>query len=262
LRQTPSIAVLSLLVCACAPRYNVIALEDEENSSVTETDPANYDNATLRIVRPLSGSFVPYREAAPFEAELLDSEGNPLDFDAIEWTSNSDPSWTPTGLSFDDDTLDVGLHSLTAEVSLPNGDRLAYSAGGILVQSVFAGTYVGTFSADVQYDSFPLGCGGSAVLVIDPYGEVLTGDSDCLVQLGGFDAPLAFVFDVEHDGNGGLSGTTAADLFGWFQLDFETSGEVDLDSESLSLEFAGAPWDGMTLDGSVTADRISLDSGL
>jgi len=145
---------------------------------------------------------------------------------------------------------------------LPNGDRLAYSVGGVLVQSIWAGTYVGTFVANVQYNEFPLGCAGSAILVIDPYGEVLTGSSDCVVSVGGNDMELAFVFDVEHDGEGKLEGNVAADLFGWFQVDFDAFGGIDLPEENLTVEFEGSPFGDMEIDGAVSADRISLDAGL
>ena len=114
----------------------------------------------------------------------------------------------------------------------------------------------------MQYDEFPLGCAGSAILLIDPYGEVLTGDADCVVPFGGNNFELAFIFDVEHDGDGNLDGTVAADLFGWFQFDFDGSGGIDLGDESLTVEFGGSPFGSLSVDGSVSADRISLDSGL
>ena len=246
------------LMSACSPKYNVIDITEEEEP-VAEV---NYDGATLRIIRPQSGSFVPYADVSDFEAELLGADGEPLEFNEVQWSSSADAQWTKTGIAFPDDSLDVGLHNITAQVSLPNGDRLAYSVGGVLVQSVYAGTYVGTFSTNVQYESFPLGCAGSAIMLIGPYGDVLTGDADCLASLGGFDAPLAFQFDVEHDGDGELSGVVAADLFGWFEVDFDAEGAVDLSEETLTLNFGGAPFDSMEVDGSVTADRISLDSGL
>ena len=252
---------LLLALSGCSPKYNVLELDSDTDEE--DTDPeVNYDGATLRIVSPTSGSFVPYSEMSNFEAELLDSEGNPLEFDEITWTSNVDTAWDPMGLAFEDDTLDVGLHDLTAQVSLPNGDRLAYSVGGVLVQSKWAGTYVGTFVADVQYDEFPVGCAGSAILVIDPFGEVLTGNSDCVVSIGGNNLDLSFVFDVEHNGNGELDGTVAADIFGWFQVDFDANGGIDLPEENLEVEFAGNPFGDLTIDGAVAADRISLDAGL
>ena len=73
---------------------------------------------------------------------------------------------TGSGLSFSDDTLGVGTHAITAEVSLPNGDRLSYTNGGILVQSIYAGTYAGLFDSTVTYDTYSLGCAGAATLVV------------------------------------------------------------------------------------------------
>lgn len=250
---------LLFALAGCSPKYNVLELDTDTGTEEPEID---YEGATLRIVSPASGSFVPYQDLSNFEAELLDGDGNPIEFDEVQWTSNVDSAWDPNGLVFEDDTLDVGLHDITAQVNLPNGDRLAYSVGGVLVQSKWAGTYVGTFVADVEYDEFPVGCAGSAILVIDPYGEVLTGNSDCVVSIGGNNLDLSFVFDVEHDGDGGLGGTVAADIFGWFQVDFDANGGIDLPEENLQVEFAGSPFGSLNIDGSVEAARISLDAGL
>ena len=251
---------LGLGLTACSPKYNVLGLDSDTGEDVEEV--IDYSNATLRIVTPKSGSFVPYDELSNFEAELLDKDGIPIEMEGVNWTSSADSAWDPSGLMFEDGSLDVGIHDLTAQVQLPNGDRLAYSVGGVLVQSVWAGTYVGTFSADVQYNEFPLGCAGAALLVIDPYGEVLTGDSDCVVSVGGNALDLSFIFDVEHVGDGVLAGNVAADLFGWFQFDFDAAGDIDLTEENLNLAFEGSPFGDLSIDGRVSADRISLDSGL
>ena len=61
-------AALSLL--ACSPKYNVIGIDT--GSEEEEEEQIDYSNATLRIVSPTSGSFVPYNELSSFEAELLD----------------------------------------------------------------------------------------------------------------------------------------------------------------------------------------------
>jgi hypothetical protein len=242
----------------CSPKYNVLGLDTD----LPEEEVVDYEGATLRIVSPLSGGFVPYGDLSNFEAELLDSAGDPLEFDSVNWSSSKDTAWDPTGLVFEDDTLDVGIHNLTAQVSLPNGDRLAYSVGGVLVQSIWAGTYVGTFIAHVQYNELPLGCAGAAVLMIDPYGETLTGDSDCVVAMGGLDFDLSFVFDVAHDGEGELQGTVAANIFGFLEVDFDADGDIDLPEENVKVEFAGSTFGDMEIDGTVSANRISLDAGL
>ena len=153
------------------------------------------------------------------------------------------------------------VFDITAQVALPNGDRVAYSVGGVLVQSAYAGTYVGTFSANVDYNEFPIGCAGSAVLVIDPYGEVLTGASDCRVSFNGYELDLQFLFDVDHDGDGTLSGTVAADIFGWFQFDLDAEGSISKDDEPLMSALQAVHL--VICPGlAVTADRISLDAGL
>ena len=147
MRRVAYLLGLSLAITGCSPKYNVLGIDTDDE----EEAEFDYSNATLRIVQPKSGTFVPYNEISNFEAELLDKDGNILELDDVNWSSSVDTAWDPTGRSFDDDSLDVGLHDLTAQIELPNGDRLAYSVGGVLVQSVWAGTYVGTFIADVQY---------------------------------------------------------------------------------------------------------------
>src|SRR5690606_34762646 len=103
------------------------------------------------------------------------------------------------GAAFDDDALDVGIHDITAEVTLPNGDRLAHTVGGILLQSLYAGTYSGIFNAQLQWEDLPIDCSGAVLLIVDPWGEVVAGDANCLASLLGFDAPIDFIFDLDND---------------------------------------------------------------
>lgn len=250
-----------LAVSACAPQYAII--EDEEGVDTEEiVDEALYDGATLRIVQPASGSFLPLGEDHDFVAELIDIDGNPIDeVGPVTWSSTADDGWEPeTELSFEDDSLDVGIHDITAQVRLPNGDRLAHTVGGILLQSPYAGTYAGTFSAEMVSDQYTIGCGGSAVLIVDPYGEVVGGDASCVTNLMGYEVELQFLFDLGNE-EGDVEGTAAADLMGWYQLDFAAVGSVTEDGE-LELEFGGEGNSGGFLDvsGGLTADRVTRDA--
>lgn len=229
--------------------------------SDTEDPNAIYDGATLRIVSPSSGAFLALEEPRTFTAELLDAAGEPLDYDGVTWKSSSDLGWAATGLSFPDTALHAGLHDITAEAELPNGDRLAYTAGGILLQSKWAGTYAGLFSGSIsaEYQGTPIvvTCTGAALVVIDATGENGDGTSDCLISLNGFDIPASFVFDLTND-NGQLAGSVAADI-GITTIPFDATGTLE-ESGALSLTFGGNVFIG-DLDGSVSADRISRETG-
>lgn len=234
--------------------------EDPVDTEDTEPDYSEYDGADLRIITPGSGDFLALEEVHDFEAEITAADGSQLDWDEIAWTSDADELWYREGQTFEDDLLDVGLHDITAETTLPNGDRLAHTIGGVLVQSRYAGTYTGLFSSSVIYDGLEVGCGGVANLVIDPYGEVALGDGSCLVDLLGFELELAYLYELEND-EGELVGTASVDIFGWFEFPFEAEGFVDPDEGLLEFTFAGDV-DIIAIDGGVDAERISLDAGL
>jgi hypothetical protein len=247
------------LLVACGPDVGVIDVDDD---AVTNPDEfSEYDGARLRIVEPASASFLALEASHHFRAELLSAEGTPLDFDEIVWTSTANTEWTRTGVDFDDEDLGVGIHDITAEVSLPNGDRLAHTVGGVLVQSIYAGTYAGLISADVTYDTYTFTCAGNAVIVIDAWGEKGTGEASCLLSFSGYDMESIYTFDLDND-EGELSGSANADIGGWFEYPFDAEGSVDPDSEALDLGFGGDMGGYATIDATVASTRISLDSGL
>ena len=67
-------------------------------------------------------------------------------------------NWEETGDSLEAE-LPVGEQVITANARLPNGDRLSYAIGGILVQHPDAGTYVGTTSIDLTINADRSLCG-------------------------------------------------------------------------------------------------------
>lgn len=229
------------------------------STTPTTRPPDPYADATLRILTPISGDFLAIEDAQVFEAELVDANGDPLDGAEITWSSSIDSGWTRSGASFDDRPLDVGTHDITATVRLPNGDRLSYTAGGVLVQSVYAGTYSGLFTATGSYLGIAFACNGAGTTSVEAYGEEITGDADCLVSLLGFDLPLAFVFELENAA-GVVTGTAGADLFGLLTYDFPATGTLQpFTGEGLSITFAGSvPFTNVDIDGTYDAARVSL----
>lgn len=225
-------------------------------------DDGTWDEATLRILSPGSGDFLPLGEPADFEAHVYDADGEEKDFDDVVWTSSSDAAWILTGTDFEDASLDAGEHDLTATARLPNGDRLAYTVGGILVQSVYSGTYTGTItvSATMEYEGTPItlaGAGGTT-LFVDPQGIYVTGTAECVVSLAGYyDLDLQFAIDAVNDG-GAITGTAEADL-SLISYDFDVTGEITEDGE-LTLAFGDDVYGYLDIVGDVDATRISRET--
>jgi hypothetical protein len=258
-------ALLFLSLCACETQYVIDddggeIGSDAADDTAAEEDTSMWDGATLVVTSPASGAFLPYQESSSFSATITGADGTVMDFDDITWTSDIDDAWGLTGAAVDDDTLDVGTHALTATAVLPNGDRLAYSVGGVLVQSAYTGIYTGTLQVDASGDyngtSYTAGCSGAITLVVDAYGETATGDAGCLLSLFGYDLDTAYVFDLENDA-GELSGAASLDLT-YYQLDIEASGELTEDGTA-SITFSDDVYGYVQLDGEVDATRVSRD---
>ena len=228
-------------------------------SSSTEPTFPEYDTALLRIITPSSGDFLPYGEQHSFEAEVVDQYDNPMDFEEIVWTSSAASDWEVTGAEVLDGSLDVGRHDITATAELPNGDRLAYTVGGVLLQSVYAGTYSGLFSSSLGYSGYTLGCSGAATLMVDAYGDTVSGDAACIVTLGTFDLDLTYNFDLSND-EGALSGIMNVELLGFIEIPVDIEGTVSEDGV-LDLNWYDDSSDAVT-EGEITLERVSLDAGL
>jgi hypothetical protein len=228
----------------------------------TDADPfAAYDGADLRITAPGSGDLLFLEEEQHFAAEVRDSAGGAMAFDEIAWTSSADAAWLPTGATFSEPALVPGMHEITAEASLPNGDRVAHTIGGVRVQSKWAGTYAGLFTSAVhtEYQNTPITvtCTGAATLTVDLLGEHATGTSDCLLSLNGVDVPASYLFELDND-DGELTGTANLDLL-FTEVPYEATGSIDPETFVLTIAFAGdIPVVG-TVEGGVDADRVSLD---
>ena len=245
------IALVSLF--ACSSDYLVV---DEHDGLDEEVVDEAWDSATLVVDAPAPGSFISWEDGGHFAARVLDAEGNPMDFEDIQWSSDVG-GWENIGASFDDDSMDVGTHAITASAILPNGDRLAYTVGGVLIQSEFAGTYAGTMSVDMTYDAYTVGCAGAATVVIDAYGDQVDGSANCLLSFQGYDLDSAFVLDVEND-RGDLYGTIAVDVYG-YELPMDFSGDVTEDGDFYGT-FDGDMFGQASFEGDLDVVRISRDT--
>lgn len=223
-------------------------------------DTSMWDGATLQVEEPISGAFLPYQESSPFKATVYDVDGNATDFSDITWVSDIDDAWVPAGAAFNDDSLDVGTHALTATAVLPNGNRLQYTIGGVLVQSAYTGVYVGTLQVSAAGDyngtTYEVGCSGALTLIVDQYGEAVTGDAACLLSLLGYDIDTAYVFDMQND-DGDVSGDANVD-FQFYQYPMATEGSITEDG-TIEGDFADSLAGYLDVSGAYTADRVSRD---
>ncbi|MFT7521306.1 MAG: hypothetical protein ACI9MC_003457 [Kiritimatiellia bacterium] len=242
---------------ACQGDVGIIDLSDPvEDEDVV--DPAVYDNATFRIVQPASADFLPWGEEHTFQAELVSEAGEPLEFDEVTWTSGVDEAWHPSGMAFDDNKIDVGIHDITAQVILPNGDRQTHTIGGVIVQHELAGTYVGLFTSSMSFQNFPITCSGSAVVLVDAYGDAVDGDAKCIAGAGGFEIPMDFTIEAQND-DGELTGNATARIIA-FDVDFDADGSLPGD-ETLDMSFSGDVL-GSEMTGRIDTTRINRDAGL
>jgi hypothetical protein len=256
-----------LLVVGCS---DTLLVDAADGSDATGSDPttdtaaealdAEWSGARLVIESPPSASFLPLGEDAEFKAVVYGADGAVKDFPDIAWSSDVDSAWAVTGADVEDDSLHAGTHALTAEALLPNGDRLAYTVGGVLVQSPYAGVYVGDLSvtASGDYNGTPIsvGCSGALTLVVDAEGKTATGDAGCLLSLLGYDIDTAYLFDLEND-DGDLSGTASIDLQ-IYQLPVESTGTVTEDGE-LEGTFGADVGGFVTMEATYTATRVTRD---
>lgn len=232
---------------------------DVNNDTDTDADTAAWDGATLVVASPYSGDFLPLGEDAAFEATVYDADGNPTDFDQITWSTDLDSGWSLAGADVEDDSLDVGRHTITATAVLPNGDRLQSTMGGVLVQHEDAGTYVGNIIVNLTltYDKvdYTAGCIGATTIVVDQYGETATGDSTCIISLLGYEQDVSYAFDMTVD-EGDVGGSAAVDLF-LFDLELDVAGEISNGELVGSWESA----DLVDISGELDAARISRETG-
>ena len=250
-------SAIFLSLIACAP--SVVELHPLEDGTI-EDDASQWDDARLEVISPVSGAFLPLGEENWFEAQVVDTDGNDLEFEDIEWSSDADTEWTVTSPAFGDTELGIGVHTLTATAKLPNGDRLSHALGGVLVQSIYAGTYAGDLTVATEYSGYAFACSGATTLVVDQAGEEVTGDATChlLLSYGGYDLELDLYY-ISHivNDDGELGGELAAEVYG-YELLVEFEGELSEEGE-LTGGFITEVL-GVILDGEIEANRVSRDT--
>lgn len=228
--------------------------------TAAEALEAEWADARLVVHAPVSAAFLPFGDTATFQATVYGADGEPKDFPDISWTSDVDADWSLIGQEVEDSALGVGTHALTAEARLPNGDRLASTVGGVLVQSIYAGVYVGelqiTATGEYNGQELAVGCSGPLTLVVDAEGKVGTGEAGCLISLLGYDLDTAYVFDLENDA-GDISGQAAIDL-SWFQYGVDTTGTLSEDGE-LEGDFFADVAGFLAMEGVYTASLLTRD---
>lgn len=245
-----------ILLVACGGEIGITDIESDDTDA--EEDLSRYEDASLRIVQPQSGTFLALGEEHTFEAELRDADGELIDtVSEVDWISSVDSAWTPTEPAFVSAELGVGLHDLTAQVVLPNGDRLAHTVGGVLVQAEVAGTYVGVVSSSFEVQGFPVSCAGSATLIVEPLGRQVLGEGTCLAAAGEFELPLEFVVDADHQ-EGGVDGLVQVSVIAF---DIDMAAEGTLAEDDLDMDFVGQILTS-ELNGRLRTTRISRDAGL
>jgi len=257
--KTPSIymALLLTLSLAGCSDATLSGLGDGEEES-GERSFAEFDGATLQVDSPLSGSIILLEDEAQLEAVVLSTAGEPLDFDAIEWTTDHHEDVLFEGRSGTTE-LEAGIHAITATAELPNGDRLQTTLGGIRVQAVHTGVYSGSLNMDLsgEFQGTPVttSCAGALDFVVDMQGEVISGAGECslnLLVLGSFDVSYDVVGDIEEND---AAGNVSVDL-GFFPLDLDWEGGFE-DEDTLVGSFGGQILM-FDMEGRIDAHRISL----
>lgn len=238
--------------------------DDDDDSAVGDDDDdskddfSEFDGATLRIVSPQSAEILFTDDGQELRAELLDADGDPMDWNGLVWTSDQEDDPIFEGLEGDVD-LHWGIHELTATANLPNGDRLVTTIGGVRVQGRQTGVYAGSMNINVamEFQGTPVNaaCNGGLDFEVDMSGEVLAGGGSCtlnLVVLPGFD--VNYDLDAEVDGDS-ASGDVGVDI-GFFALPIGFDGDFPQDGV-LTADFSGQI---VTFDmtGSIEAERVSL----
>jgi len=236
--------------------------DDDDDDDVVDDDDVDdelWANSELVVYSPSSGDFIPLGTPVVLEGEVLDEDGDPLDWDEIAWTTDQDEDFEFVGRYGEVEDFPVGEHTVTAKTELPNGDRLTYAVGGILVQHEYAGVYTGTvsLSVDLEIGGYPIAanCVGAVDFVVEPYGELVEGTGACIASVAGFgEIDVSLVISGEIDG-AAVAGDLAIDFFGWFELPSQFEGEFPVAGEmtgSFEDEYLGT-----TISGTIDAHRVA-----
>ena len=247
--------LLPLITVGCSD-VTLSGTGDDDQGSPEPTFP-EFDGATLQVDSPVSGSIILLEEEAELEAVVLSAAGEPLDFDAIEWTTDRHEDILFEGRS-GSAGLDAGIHAITATAELPNGDRLQTTLGGIRVQGLHTGIYSGSLNMDLsgEFQGTPIAtsCAGALDFVVDMQGEVIQGAGECslsLLVLGSIDVAYNVDGDIEEND---AAGNVSLDL-GFFPLDLDWEGGFE-NEDTLVGSFEGQMLM-FDMEGTIDAHRVS-----
>ena len=232
----------------------------DDDVSDDDDDDSEFDDATLVLHSPVPGSFVPLDDPMVLDAEILDVAGDVMEWDEIVWSTDQDEDFEYVGAYGEVEEFPVGNHVVTAQTELPNGDRLSYAVGGVLVQHEYAGVYSGTvnISIDLELGGYPISaqCVGSMDFQVDLYGELMEGAGACVASIVGMgDIDVSLIIDGEIDG-GAVAGTISIDFYGWFELPTDFEGEFTA-SDEMTGSFSDEIY-GTTISGDIDAHRVAL----
>lgn len=196
---------------------------DEGESSGGET----IAGARLVVFEPESPSIHYIGEPVPLLAEVHDANGLVLGFDDIVW--NADAVGPALHVGADGEVeLSPGLYQIMATATLPDGDHLEATVGGVRVQTRWTGNYSGTatMALAVQFQGIPFApaCIGPLDLRVDYDGEsVEVSNGTCSLNA------IITSFDVEYTitgefTNGVGHGTIDYDVGGLFKFSFDWTG--------------------------------------
>ena len=248
-----ALAALSLAACQGDVTLTGPDLLDDE-----EEDLPEFDTATLAVHSPQYADIVFLEEAFVLDAEVLDGDGVPMEFDDITWELNDEEAPLYEG-AYGEVDLEHGIHNFTVTANLPNGDRLVTQIGAVRVQGRHSGIYTGDFQlnidADFQGTPITASCLGGLDFIIDMAGETIIGDDGgCTVNLfilGEMDIAYGLNGDV---GDINVAGDLSINL-GFFDLPVGYEGEIG-DGEL----YAGFEGTAILFDftGAIDASRVSL----
>ncbi len=233
---------------------------DDDDTTGDDDDDSMWEDAELVVYSPESGDFFPLGSPVLLDAEIVDADGQAMEWDEILWTTDQDEEWEFIGPLAEVEDFPVGEHVVKAETELPNGDRLTYAVGGVLVQHEYAGVYSGTVNVgiDIEIQGYPISgnCVGAVDFIVDPYGELLEGTGACIASIAGYlDLDLDLVIDGEIDGDL-IDGTIGISVYGWFDLPTSYTGSF-VASDEMEGSFEGEIL-GVTMSGEISAHRVAL----
>ena len=247
--------LLPLVLLGCSDTMLSGPGSDGDEAPV-ETFP-EFDGATLQVSSPVSGAILLLGEDVQFEAVILNSDGEVLDFDLISWATDQDSDFSEQGGAVSA-PLEAGIHASTATAELPNGDRLQTTQGGVRVQGLHTGIYAGSLvmelSGEFQGTPITTNCAGALDFVVDMEGQVIDGSGECalnLVVLGSIDVGYNVNGDIDEDE---AAGSVSVDV-GFFPMDLDWEGGFDGEDELIGT--FGGPMMMFDMEGTIDAHRLS-----